>query len=115
MVSLDDEFPKDIVSKAYEAVEIAKNTGKIKKGVNETTKAIDRGQAKLVVIAKDVNPKEILMHIPALCEEKKVPLVIVPSKNDLGAAAGIELGTTAVAVVKEGNSKELITEIEKKK
>ena len=115
MVSLDDEFPKDIVSKAYEAVEIAKNTGKIKKGVNETTKAVDRGQAKLVVIAKDVNPKEILMHFPALCEEKKVPLVIVPSKNDLGAAAGIELGTTAVAVVKEGNSRDLINEIEKKK
>lgn len=115
MVSLDDEFPKDIVSKAYEAIEIAKNTGKIKKGVNETTKAVDRGQAKLVVIARDVNPKEILMHFPALCEEKKVPLVIVPSKNDLGAAAGIELGTTAVAVVKEGNSKDLINEIEKKK
>ena len=115
MVSLDDDFPKEIVSKAYEAVEIAKNTGKIKKGVNETTKAVDRGQAKLVVIAKDVNPKEILMHVPALCEEKKIPLVIVPSKTDLGAAAGIELGTSAVAIVKEGESKELIKEIEKKK
>ena len=113
MVSLDDEFPKDVVSKAYEAIEIAKNTGKIKKGVNETTKIVDRGQAKLVVIAKDVTPKEILMHLPALCEEKKVPLVIVPSKTDLGAAAGIELGTSAVAVVKEGDAKELIKELEK--
>ena len=115
MVSLDDEFPKEIVSKAYEAIEIAKNTGKIKKGVNETTKIVDRGQAKLVVIAKDVTPKEILMHLPTLCEEKKVPLVIVPSKTDLGAAAGIELGTSAVAVVKEGEAKELIKEIEKSK
>ncbi len=115
MVSLDDDFPKEIVSKAYEAIEIAKNTGKIKKGVNEVTKIVDRGLAKLVVIAKDVNPKEILMHMPILCEEKKVPLVIVPSKTDLGAAAGIELGTTAVAIVKEGDSKELIKEIEKKK
>src|SRR3989338_5020762 len=115
MASLDDESPKEIVNKAYEAIEIARKTGKIKKGANETTKAIDRGLAKLVVIAKDVNPKEILMHIPALCEEKKVPLVVVPSKNDLGAAAGIELGTTAVVVIKEGNSKDLISEIEKKK
>src|SRR3989344_8944638 len=115
MVSLDDDFPKEIVSKAYEAVEVAKNTGKIKRGVNEVTKAVDRGVAKLVVIAKDVNPKEILMHIPPLCEEKKVPLVIVPSKTDLGAAAGIELGTSAVAVVKEGDAKELIKEIEKSK
>ena len=115
MVSLDDEFPKEIVSKAYEAIEIAKNTGKIKKGVNETTKIVDRGQAKLVVIAKDVTPKEILRHLPTLCEEKKVPLVIVPSKTDLGAAAGIELGTSAVGGVKEGEAKELIKEIEKSK
>ena len=113
MVSLDDDFPKEKISKAYEAVEIAKNTGKIKKGVNEVTKIIDRGLAKLVVIAKDVNPKEILMHIPALCEEKKVPLVIVPSKTDLGAAAGIEIGTAAVAIVKEGDSKDLIKFLEK--
>jgi|SRR3989344_7427820 len=115
MASLDDESPKEIVNKAYEAIEIARKTGKIKKGANEATKAIDRGQAKLVVIAKDINPKEILMHIPALCEEKKTILVIVPSKNDLGAAAGIEVGTSAVAIIKEGESKELIKDIEKKK
>ena len=67
------------------------------------------------VIAKDVNPKEVVMHIPALCEEKKVPLVIVSSKSELGAAAGIEVGTSAVAVIKEGDSKDLIKEIEKYK
>ena len=40
--------------KIYEAVEIARKTGKIKKGANETTKAIEKGFAKLVVVAKDV-------------------------------------------------------------
>src|SRR3989344_2322094 len=113
MVSLDDDFPKEIVSKAYEAVEVAKNTGKIKRGVNEVTKAVDRGIAKLVVIAKDVNPKEILMHIPPLCEEKKVPLIVVPSRTELGAAAGIEVGTSAVVVIKEGESKDIIKSLEK--
>lgn len=115
MVNLNEESPKEVTKKAIEAIEVAKKTGKIKKGVNEVTKAIERGITKLVVIAKDVNPKEILMHIPALCEEKKTPLVIVSNKSELGAAAGIEVGTSAVAVVKEGESKDLIKDIEKHK
>ncbi len=115
MVNLDEESPKEVTKKAIEAIEVAKKTGKIKKGVNEVTKAIERGITKLVVVAKDVNPKEILMHLPVLCEEKKVPFVVVSSKSELGAAAGIEVGTSAVAVVKEGDSKDLIKEIEKHK
>ncbi len=115
MVNLNEESPKEITKKAIEAIEVAKKTGKIKKGVNEVTKAIERGITKLVVVAKDVNPKEILMHLPALCEEKKVPFVIVSTKSDLGAAAGIEVGTSAVAVTKEGDSKDLIRDIEKHK
>jgi len=100
-------------NKAYEAVEIAKNTGKIKKGINEVTKAIERGLAKLVVIAEDVNPKEIIMHLPPLCEEKKIPYVYVPSKAELGAAAGLRVAASAVAIVKEGDSKDLIKELTK--
>jgi len=65
------EIPKDLVDKVLQALEVAKNTGKIKKGTNETTKAIERGKTKLVVIANDVEPKEIVMHLPVLCEEKK--------------------------------------------
>ena len=52
-------LPKDLVDKVLQALEIAKNTGKIKKGTNETTKTIERGKAKLVVIAQNVEPKEI--------------------------------------------------------
>ena len=115
MVSLDEESPKEVTKKAIEAIEVAKKTGKIKKGVNEVTKAIERGITKLVVVAKDVNPKEILMHLPVLCEEKKVPFVVVSNKSDLGAAAGIEVGTSAVAIIKEGDAKDLIKEIEKHK
>ena len=38
----------------YNIVEKARNTGKIEKGTNEVTKAIERGTAKLVVWAGDV-------------------------------------------------------------
>ncbi len=97
--------------KAYEAVEVAKTTGKIKKGSNEVTKFIERGQAKLVVIAKDVNPPEITMHIPLLCKEKGVICVEVPTREELGAAAGMQIGTAAVVIVDAGDAAPIIKEL----
>ncbi|MCD6590756.1 MAG: 50S ribosomal protein L7ae [Candidatus Aenigmarchaeota archaeon] len=108
------EVPKDLVDKIYEAVEIAKNTGKVRKGVNETTKCIERGLAKLVIMATDVQPEEILMHIPALCEEKKIPYTYVPSKLELGKAAGIDVASSSIAIEEEGDAKRLIDDIRKK-
>ncbi len=100
--------------KALEAVEIARTTGKIRKGVNEVTKSVERGQAKLVLIAQDVSPKEIVMHLPLLAKQKRIPIVEVPSKEELGVAAGIGVSTASVAIVKEGDAKSLILEISKK-
>lgn len=105
---------EELADKALEAVEVARTTGKIRKGVNEVTKAVDRGEAKLVLIAKDVSPKEIVMHLPLLSKEKKIPLVEVPSKEELGVAAGIGVSTASVAIVKEGDAKSLIMQISKK-
>lgn len=105
------EVSKEIQDKALEVVEIAKTTGKIKKGVNEATKAVERGVAKLVLVAKDVNPAEITMHLAPLCDEKNIPLVEVSSKEELGTAAGLALPTAAVAVVDEGEGKKILKEI----
>ncbi len=108
------EVPKEIVDKVYEAIEVARSTGKIKKGTNEVTKAIEKGNVKLVVVAKDVSPKEIVMHIPILCEEKEVLCAEVPSKEELGAAAGIDVGTASIAISQEGEAKALLKEISEK-
>ena len=89
---------------AYEIVETAKKTGKIEKGVNEVTKAIERGTAKLVVIADDVEPKEITQHLPLLCEEKGIPYEKVDSKKKLGTIMGISVACSAVAVIEEGEA-----------
>ena len=105
------EVSKEVLDKVYEAIEIAKTTGKLRKGANETTKAIEKGQAKLVVVAKDVSPPEIVMHIPLLAEEKGVVCVQVPSKEELGAAAGIGIPTSSITIVQEGEAKQLIKEI----
>jgi large subunit ribosomal protein L7Ae len=95
-------------AKVLEAVEIARTSGKIRKGANEATKAIEKGEAKLVVYASDVSPKEVVMHLPLLCKDKKVPCVEITKKEDLGAAAGLPVATAAVAVVKEGDAKSII-------
>jgi large subunit ribosomal protein L7Ae len=99
--------------KAYEAVEVARTTGKIRKGSNEVTKALERGTAKLVVVAKDVQPAEVVMHLPLLAKEKGVPCVEVPSKEQLGAAAGLPVGTAAIVVVTEGEAKAIIQQLGK--
>lgn len=92
-------------AKILEAIEVARSTGKIRKGANETTKAIEKGEAKLVVFAGDVTPKEIVMHLAMLCKDKSVPCFEVSKKEDLGAAAGLAVSTAAVAIVKEGDAK----------
>jgi large subunit ribosomal protein L7Ae len=108
------EVPKDVVDKAYEAVSLAKASGKIRKGINESTKAIERGVAKLVVIASDVQPEEIMMHLPMICDEKKVAYVFVPSKDELGKAAGMEVPTSSIAITEEGEGKSIVSDVAKK-
>lgn len=108
------EVPKEMVNKVLEAVTIAKTTGKLRKGVNETTKAIERGIAKLVIMAEDVSPEEVLMHLPILCEEKQVPYTYVPLKIELGKASGIDVPTSSIAIVEEGDSKRIIADIVEK-
>jgi ribosomal protein L7Ae-like RNA K-turn-binding protein len=53
------------------------------------------------------------MHLPALCEEKKIPLVEVEKKEDLGIAAGLGVSTTAIAIVEEGEAKVIIKQLTK--
>ncbi len=108
------DTPKELADKALEAIEVAKTSGKLKKGSNEATKVIERKLASLVVIAEDVTPPEVVAHLPPLCEEKEIPYVYVQSKVELGAAAGIDVPSAAIAITKPGNAKPIIEEIQAK-
>jgi large subunit ribosomal protein L7Ae len=99
------QAPKDLQDLAYDLVEKARDSGKISKGANEATKQVERGQAKLVVMAEDVTPEEVLAHMPILCEEKNIPYTYVPSKEELGSSAGLTVSTAAVAIVNLGKEK----------
>ena len=105
------EVPKEIVDAAYEALSIASKSGVVKKGTNEATKAVERSQAKLVVIAEDVDPPEVIAHLPLLCDERKIPYVFVPDKNKLGVAVGIDVSCAAACIMREGEAAGLIKEI----
>jgi len=88
----------------YDIVEKAAKTGKVDKGVNEVTKCVERGVAKLVVVASDVDPKELTQHLPILCKEKDIKFVETDSKEKLGISVGINRPSAAVAVVEEGEA-----------
>jgi large subunit ribosomal protein L7Ae len=88
----------------YSIVEKARKTGKIEKGTNEVTKAIELGTAKLVVYATDVEPKEIVQHLPEICKEKNIPCQPVDSKEKLGLSAGIPVKASAVAIIDAGEA-----------
>jgi large subunit ribosomal protein L7Ae len=89
---------------AYDVVEKARKTGKVEKGTNEVTKAIGRGTAKLVVYAADVEPKEVVQHIPILCKEKNIPCSEVDKKEKLGIAVGLNVKCSSVAVINPGEA-----------
>ncbi len=105
------DTPTELADAAYEALQMANQTGQVRKGTNETTKAIERGIAKLVIIAEDVEPPEVVAHLPILCEERKIPCVFVPTKEKIGSAIGIDVPAASACIVKEGDAANLIKEI----
>ena len=82
------EVPKEVAEAAYEALKTANDSGKIRKGTNEATKSIERGRAKLVLIAENVEPPEIV-----------------------GQAVGLLVGSAAASIEEAGEAEELLNEI----
>ncbi len=105
------QVPTDLVSPIYEAVRVAHQSGKVKKGTNEVTKAIERGISKLVIIAEDVEPPEVVAHLPILCEEHGIPYGFVPSRQELGKSLGIDVTSAAAAVLDSGDAQHIVDQI----
>ena len=110
-VYVDYDTPADLAESAVEALEIARDTGTVRKGTNETTKAIERGNARLVLIAEDVSPEEIVMHLPELADERDVAYVFVATQDEIGRAAGLEVGSAAAAVVDAGEAADAVEDV----
>ena len=106
-----NETPAELVNPILEALRVAATTGKVRKGTNEATKAIERGISKLIIIAEDVDPPEVVAHLPLICEEQKSAYAFVPSKQELGKALGIEVTSAAAAILDAGDAQHIIDEV----
>ena len=91
--------PAKLTTKILELVQLANSHKQVKKGANEATKTLNRGQAQLIVLAADTEPLEILLHLPLLCEDKNVPYVFVPSRTALGRACGVARQVIAASII----------------
>ncbi len=105
------QTPEELVSPIYEALRVATQSGKVRKGTNEATKAIERGTSKLIVIAEDVEPPEVVAHLPILCEEQNTAYVFVPSKQELGKALGIDITSAAAAILDSGDAQHIVDQV----
>merc|ERR1712139_334909 len=80
----------------------------VKMGLNHVSTLVEEKKAKLVVIAHDVDPIEVIVWLPSLCKSRGVPYCIVKSKSRLGAVVGKKTATClAITDVKDANKKEL--------
>jgi large subunit ribosomal protein L7Ae len=104
------ETPESLEKKILELIENCYRNGKIKKGTNEVIKSIERGESKLVVIAEDVNPPEVVYFMPKLCEERKVPFGYVKSRSDLGSKVAIG-STASISITDIGKNEELLKQV----
>ena len=110
----DPKFNKELTQDIFNTITRCSQLKKIKKGANEATKTLNRGISDLIVIAADVKPLEIVLHLPLLCEDKNVPYVFVESQRLLGRACGVSRPVIAASIL-NNTSDELKTTITKLK
>ena len=106
-----NETPAELVNPILEALRVAATTGKVRKGTNEATKAIERGISKLIIIAEDVEPPEVVAHLPLICEEQGAAYAFVPDKQELGKPLGIDVTSAAAAILDAGDAQHIIDEV----
>ncbi|KGG51276.1 hypothetical protein DI09_3p380 [Mitosporidium daphniae] len=67
-------------------------------------KTVTKGIPRLVILAGDVSPMDVLSHLPVLCEDNAITYVFVPSKSALGLASST-LRPTCCIMLPEPDSK----------
>lgn len=111
-VKIKNNKQRDLIC---EILKKTRETGLIAKGILETTRAVEKGTAKLVVIAKNVKPKKLTSHLPNLCRYKNIPVFWIARKENLGEIIGLEIPSTTCAIVDEGEAKDLLEKLKSQK
>ena len=100
-----------LTNQILDLIQQASHYRQLKKGANEATKTLNRGIAEFIVMTADVEPIEIVLHLPLLCEDKNVPYVFLPSKTALGRACGVSRPVIAASVT-TNEARELNSQIQ---
>ncbi|XP_019361481.1 PREDICTED: H/ACA ribonucleoprotein complex subunit 2, partial [Gavialis gangeticus] len=90
--------PRKLTRKLYKCIKKAAKHKQIRRGVKEVQKFINKGEKGIVVLAGDTLPIEVYCHIPVMCEDRSLPYAYIPSKTDLGTAAGSKRPTCVIMI-----------------
>ncbi|KAH9482668.1 H/ACA ribonucleoprotein complex subunit nhp2 [Psilocybe cubensis] len=89
---------KKLVKKLHKTIKKASKARQVKRGVKEVVKGIRKGEKGLLVLAADINPIDIISHLPVLSEEAQIPYIFVASKEELGHASSTKRPTSCVMI-----------------
>ncbi|XP_040200309.1 H/ACA ribonucleoprotein complex subunit 2 [Rana temporaria] len=89
---------RKLTKRLYKCIKKAVKQKNIRRGVKEVQKFINKGEKGIVVLAGDTLPIEVYCHVPVMCEDRGIPYTYIPSKSDLGAAAGSKRPTCVIMV-----------------
>ncbi len=67
-------------------------------GTKQTLRAVERGLASAVFVARDAEP-HVVRHLIGLCRQRGVPVHEVETMQALGRACGVEVGAASAAVL----------------
>ncbi|KAF9055282.1 L30e-like protein [Hymenopellis radicata] len=94
---------KKLLKKLHKTVKKASKGRMIKRGVKEVVKGIKKGEKgqlvfRLLIIAADISPIDIVSHLPILAEEAQIPYIFVASKEELGYYSSTKRPTSCIMI-----------------
>jgi H/ACA ribonucleoprotein complex subunit 2 len=110
-VPLANDEDQVALFKLLEAGSKAKN---VRRGVKEVQKAIRKKETGVMIFAGDVEPLDVISHLPVLCEDNSIPFIFVRSKEELGAASSTKRPTSCILVREHADYKKLYEDCKKR-
>ncbi|KAJ6599061.1 RNA-binding protein [Mycena vulgaris] len=96
---------KKLLKKLHKTIKKASKARQVKRGVKEVVKGIRKGEKGLLILAADINPIDIISHLPVLSEEAQIPYIFVSSKEELGNASSTKRPTSCVFLTPDAKKK----------
>jgi len=105
---VDKQKTADEKKEAVQPAAKGKKPKFVKYGLKHVTALVESRKARLVIIANDVDPLELVLWLPTLCKKKDIPYIIVKGKAALGRIVHKKTAAAlAITDVKKDHQKDL--------